>query len=95
MSYRQWDVVKVRVNPNDRDEHPAVVLSPDEVAGDSRYLKVNVLYGTTKRPRDSIRPGQFHLDTADGAFQRDSRGECAAGDFQNRYQRQCEPGSQL
>jgi hypothetical protein len=66
MSYRQWDVVKVRVNPNDRDEHPAVILSPNEVAGDSRFVKVNVLYGTTKRPRDSIRPGQFLLDTADG-----------------------------
>ena len=66
MNHRQWDVVKVRVNPNDRDEHPAVILSPDEVAGDPRYPKVNVLYGTTKRPRDSVRFGQFILDTADG-----------------------------
>jgi bifunctional DNA-binding transcriptional regulator/antitoxin component of YhaV-PrlF toxin-antitoxin module len=22
----QWDIVKVRINPNDRDEHPAVVF---------------------------------------------------------------------
>lgn len=65
LQLRQWDVVKVRVNPNDRDEHPAIILSNDEVAG-GRWPKVNVLYGTTKRPAEPILPGQILLDEADG-----------------------------
>ncbi len=62
---RQWDVVKVRVNPEDRDEHPAIILSSDEVAG-GRWPKINVIYGTTKRPADKLLPGQVLLDEADG-----------------------------
>lgn len=31
---RQWDVVRIRINPNDRDEHPAVVLTCDEFCTD-------------------------------------------------------------
>ena len=57
---RQWDVVKVRVNPEDRDEHPAIILSSDEVAG-GRWPKINVIYGTTKRPADKLLPGQVLL----------------------------------
>lgn len=63
---RQWDVVKVRINPEDRDEHPALILSPSEVAGNPRWPKVNILYGTTKRPADRLLPGEFVLDEADG-----------------------------
>ena len=64
-SLKQWDVVKVRINPTDRDEHFAIVLSPSEIAG-GNWPKVNVLYGSTKRPAIAVRPGQFLLDTADG-----------------------------
>lgn len=63
---RQWDVVKVRVHPNDRDEHPAIVLSPAEVVASSRVDRVNVIYGTTKRPAGALLPGQILLDEADG-----------------------------
>jgi hypothetical protein len=66
MNLRQWDLVKVRVNSQDRDEHPAIILSPTELASDDRWPKVNVIYGTTKRPAESIRPGQILLDEADG-----------------------------
>lgn len=66
MNLRQWDVVKVRINPQDRDEHPAVILSPSELAGDERWPKVNVIYGTTKRPGSALRPGEFVLEEADG-----------------------------
>jgi mRNA-degrading endonuclease toxin of MazEF toxin-antitoxin module len=62
---RQWDVVKVRINPDDRDEHPAIILSPDEVAG-GRADRVNVLYGSTKRPAAPLLKGQILLDQADG-----------------------------
>jgi mRNA-degrading endonuclease toxin of MazEF toxin-antitoxin module len=65
VALRQWDVVRVRVNPQDRDEHPAIVLSPDEVAG-GRADRVNVIYGTTKRPAAGLLAGQILLDEADG-----------------------------
>ena len=65
LQLRQWDVVKVRINPEDRDEHPAIVLSPDDVAG-GRWPKVNVIYGSTKRPAEPVLPGQILLDEADG-----------------------------
>ena len=62
----QWDVVKVRINPNDRDEHPAIILSPAEVVTSDRVDRVNVIYGTTKRPAIELWPGQIVLDEADG-----------------------------
>jgi hypothetical protein len=62
---RQWDVVKVRINPQDRDEHPAIILSPNEIAL-GRADRLNVLYGTTKRPGVDLLPGQVILDEADG-----------------------------
>ena len=52
----QWDVVKVRINPEDRDEHPAVIISPEELCADLRKTKLNVLYGTTRRPGENPRP---------------------------------------
>ena len=62
----QWDIVKVRINPKDRDEHPAVVVSPEELCADSRKTKINVLYGTTKRPAEGPRPHEVLLNGADG-----------------------------
>jgi mRNA-degrading endonuclease toxin of MazEF toxin-antitoxin module len=61
---RQWDVVKVRINPDDRDEHPAVVISPDDVIATAR--RINVLYGSTRRP--GVAAGAHHvvLNGADG-----------------------------
>jgi mRNA-degrading endonuclease toxin of MazEF toxin-antitoxin module len=62
---RQWDVVKVRINPQDGDEHPAIVLSPNEISL-GRADRLNVLYGSTKRPGADLLPGQILLDDADG-----------------------------
>lgn len=66
MSFRQWDVVKVRINPTDRDEHPAIIISPDEIAGDERTQRVNVLYGSTRRPGKELSVRQVLLNGADG-----------------------------
>jgi len=66
LSLHQWDVVKVRINPNDRDEHPAIILSPAETVTSNRVDRVNVIYGTTKRPAGELLPGQILLDEADG-----------------------------
>jgi hypothetical protein len=62
----QWDVVKVRINPEDRDEHPAVIISPEELCGDLRKTKLNVLYGTTQRPGETPRAHDVVLNGADG-----------------------------
>lgn len=62
---RQWDVVRVRINPQDRDGHPAIILSPNEIAL-GRADRLNVLYGSMKRPAVDLLPGQVILDEADG-----------------------------
>jgi mRNA-degrading endonuclease toxin of MazEF toxin-antitoxin module len=62
---RQWEIVRVRVNASDRDEHPCVLVSPDEACADSRRL-LNVLYGTTKRPARDVRPHEVILNGPDG-----------------------------
>jgi mRNA-degrading endonuclease toxin of MazEF toxin-antitoxin module len=63
---RQWDVVKVRIRPEDRDEHPAVVISCDELCGDAHRTALNVLYGTTRRPATSADSFEVTLNGADG-----------------------------
>ncbi|MEY2882109.1 MAG: PemK-like, MazF-like toxin of type toxin-antitoxin system [Verrucomicrobiota bacterium] len=62
----QWDVVRVRINPADRDEHPAVVISSDEFCLDPHKRMVNVLYGTTRRPGLDPRAHEVVLNGADG-----------------------------
>jgi len=63
----QWDVVKVRINPDrDIDSHPAVVVSADEICADQRQLRVNVLFGTKKLPASAKRPHAVLLNGADG-----------------------------
>lgn len=62
----QWDIVKIRINPADRDEHPAIVLSRDEACRDSRKLMVNVLYGTSRRPAEALPILAVVLNGADG-----------------------------
>lgn len=66
MNVAQWDIVRVRINPEDRDEHPAVVFSPDEHCADSRRGKINVLYCTTRRPGAALRVHEIVLNGADG-----------------------------
>src|SRR5438094_1315320 len=63
---QQWDVVRVRIRPEDRDEHPAVVLTCDEFCQDSRRQLINVLYGTTRRPAVSPEFYEVTLNGADG-----------------------------
>ena len=61
---QQWDVVKVRINANDRDEHPAIIISPEEQCAIPYKAKLNVLYGTTRRP---LRNDINHVVTLNGA----------------------------
>ena len=66
MNIAQWDIVRVRINPNDEDEHPAIVISCDEFCADAGKAQINVLYGSTRRP--AIQPRGYHvtLNGADG-----------------------------
>ncbi len=64
---RQWDVVKVKINPErDLDAHPAVIVSADEQCVDNRQLRLNVLFGTKKPPAGVKRPNGVLLNGADG-----------------------------
>lgn len=50
MNFTQWDIVRVRINPDDRDEHPAVIVSPNHVVKNPRVRKLNVLCCTKLPP---------------------------------------------
>jgi mRNA-degrading endonuclease toxin of MazEF toxin-antitoxin module len=63
---QQWDIVKVRVRPEDPTGHPAILLSPQEIINADNVNRVTVIYGTTKRPAQSTREGQILLNSADG-----------------------------
>jgi mRNA-degrading endonuclease toxin of MazEF toxin-antitoxin module len=63
---RQWDIVRVRIQPEDRDEHPAIILSPDELCADPRKIRLNALYGTTRRPAQQPQTHDIVLNSADG-----------------------------
>jgi hypothetical protein len=62
----QWDVVRVRINPKDRDAHPAVVISCEEDCQDGNFLRVNILYASKRPPAAQLEPWQVLLDEADG-----------------------------
>ena len=62
----QWDIVRVRINPKDRDAHPAVVLSGEEDCQDPKFLRINVLYGSKRPPAAVLHPWQVLLNGADG-----------------------------
>ncbi len=62
----QWDIVRVKVNPKDRDAHPAVVISCEEDCQDPEFLRINVLYGTKRVPAAETEPWQVLLNSADG-----------------------------
>ncbi len=73
---RQWDIVRVRIRTEDRDEHPAVVMSCDEFCQDARRQAINVLYGTSKRPAAVADVYEVTLNGADG-MERQTLFNCA------------------
>lgn len=62
----QWDIVRVRLRPADRDPHPAVVISCEEDCQDPQLRRVNVLYGSKQPPAAELCPWQILLNHADG-----------------------------
>jgi mRNA-degrading endonuclease toxin of MazEF toxin-antitoxin module len=66
MTFSQWDIVKARINEQDRDEHHAVVISPPEVCANPAADKINVLYCTKVRPAEGVSAHRVFLNAADG-----------------------------
>jgi hypothetical protein len=42
------------------------VLSPVEIASSARVDRINVIYGSARRPSQDVRPGEVVLEEADG-----------------------------
>lgn len=66
LEIRQWDIVKLRTEPKDRDEHFAVVISPDEIATDLKKNRLNVLYCMSLEPAETVSIHEVRLNGADG-----------------------------
>lgn len=66
MTVHQWDIVRVRVRPEDKDEHPAVVLSREEWCQDEHRRVLNVMYCTNARSGTGTAPCEVVLNGADG-----------------------------
>ena len=66
MKLRRWDVVFVRVEPNDSTGHPGIVLSHDGILDDAKQDRINVLVGTKKQPAQNAGAHHVLLNGADG-----------------------------
>lgn len=66
MTLQQWDIVKFRVRPQDRDLHPGVVLSGEEWCASSQTTNLNVLACSKRVPGEPGKPHQVLLNGADG-----------------------------
>ena len=56
----------MRADEKDRDGHPAVIRSSDDVMGDERQQGFNVVLGTKKQPAEQARLHHVILNGADG-----------------------------
>ena len=66
MKIEQWDIVRFRINPADRDLHPGVVVSAAEWCADERKPRLNVLACSKRVPVEGARNHQVLLNGADG-----------------------------
>ena len=66
MNIEQWDIIRFRISPDDRDLHPGVVISPQERCFDPTISRLNVLACSKRVPADGPRPSQVILNGADG-----------------------------
>ena len=63
---RQWDIVRFRIRPQDRDLHPAIVLSGEEWCASDYATNLNVLACSKRVPADAVKAHQVVLNGADG-----------------------------
>jgi len=63
---RQWDIIRFRIRPNDRDLHPGIVLSGEEWCASAHTTNLNVLACSKRVPGDPVKPHQVVVNGADG-----------------------------
>ena len=66
MQVEQWDIVRFRIRPEDRDLHPAVVISPPEWCMNGNRTRLNVLACSKRLPAEGPKSHQVVLNGADG-----------------------------
>lgn len=66
MTFHRWDIVFLRTDDKDRDGHPAVILSADDIMADAKQQRFNVVVGSKKQPAEQARLHHVVLDPADG-----------------------------
>jgi hypothetical protein len=66
VSPKRWDIVFLRVDEKDSVGHPAGVLSSDDVMGDTRQQRFNVVVGTKKQLTGQAWHHHVVLDDAEG-----------------------------
>ena len=62
----QWDIVRFKIRPTDKDAHPGIILSGEEWCRDSRELLLNVMACTKRVPAEGAKPYNTLLNGADG-----------------------------
>ncbi|MEW6304706.1 MAG: type II toxin-antitoxin system PemK/MazF family toxin [Verrucomicrobiota bacterium] len=65
MTLQQWDVV-LYPYPAPVGPHPAVIISPNSMAGNPDHKVLNALVCTSVRLNRSVHPNEVALDEADG-----------------------------
>ncbi len=63
---RQWDIVRFRIRPQDRNLHPGIVISGEEWCASGHTTNLNVLACSKRVPGDTVKPHQVMLNGADG-----------------------------
>ena len=63
---RQWDIIRFRIRPNDRDQHPGIVISGEEWCASGQTTNINVLACSKRVPAEALKPHQVALNGADG-----------------------------
>jgi len=66
MQVEQWDIVRFRMRAEDRDLHPAVVISPPEWCLNQSRLRLNVLACSKRVPAEGAAAHHVVLNGADG-----------------------------
>jgi len=64
--FRQWDIVRFRIRPQDTVLHPGVVVSGEEWCASEYTTNLNVLACSKRPPAAPVKQHQVVLNGADG-----------------------------
>ncbi len=66
MQVQQWDIVRFKIRPQDRDLHPGIVISGPELCANGNIMNINVIACSKKNPAGTVQPYTILLNGADG-----------------------------